>query len=129
MIVVDASAIVDLVSDRRGAEEFRARLLADDDLHAPHLVDVEVTAALRRLVANGDLSGDRASDALFDASDLPITHYPHGPLIERAWQLRGHLTIADGVYVALAELLDAPLLTSDARLARAGGHEATIELV
>lgn len=129
MIVVDASAIVDLVSDGRGADEVRARLLGDDDLHAPHVIDVEVAGALRRLAARGVLSGDRAADALLDAADLPILHYPHRALIERAWELRAHLSIADGVYVALAEFLDAPLLTCDRRLARAGGHGATIEIV
>jgi predicted nucleic acid-binding protein len=129
VIVVDASAIVDLVSDGRGAQELHARLLGDDDLHAPHVVDVEFAGALRRLVAQGALSDDRAADALLDAFDLPIIHYPHGALIERAWELRGHLTIADGVYVALAEALDAPLVTSDPRLARAGGHRATIEVI
>jgi predicted nucleic acid-binding protein len=129
VIVVDASAIVDLVSDAPGATKLEARLLADGDLHAPHLIDVEVAAALRRLAARGALSHDRAADALLDAADLPILHYPHQALIERAWELRAHLTIADGVYVALAELLEAPLVTSDERLARAGGHGARIEVV
>lgn len=129
MIVVDASAIVDLVSEARGAAELRERLLDDDDLHAPHVIDVEVAAALRRLAAEGVLSDDRAADALLDASDLPILHYPHRALIERAWELRAHVTIQDGVYIALAELLEAPLLTCDERLARAGGHDATVEVV
>jgi predicted nucleic acid-binding protein len=129
VIVVDASAIVDLVCDARGAAELRERLLADGVAHAPHLIDIEVGSALRRLVARDVLSADRASGALSDAVELPILRYPHGPLIERAWELRGHLTIADGVYIALAELLDATLVTSDSRLARTGGHGATIELV
>lgn len=115
--------------DARGARELRDRLLADDDAHAPHLLDVEVAGALRRLVAHGVLSDDRAADALLDAADLPILHYPHRALIERAWELRAHVTIQDGVYIALAELLGAPLVTCDRRLAPAGGHQATIEIL
>ena len=129
MIVIDASAVVDLICDAPAAPELRERLLSDGVAHAPHLVDIEVGGALRRLAAHGELSVDRAAGALLDARDLPILRYPHGPLLERAWELRGHLTIADGVYVALAELLEAPLVTSDARLARAGGHGATVEVV
>jgi predicted nucleic acid-binding protein len=129
LIVVDASAVVDLVCDPGGAAALRKRLLADGVAHAPHLVDIEVGGALRRLEAQGELSADRAAGALLDAVRLPLVRYPHGGLSERAWELRGHLTIADGVYVALAELLEATLVTSDARLARAGGHEAMIELV
>jgi len=129
VIVVDSSVVVDLVSYGRRWAEIHERLRGDDELHAPHLIDVEVAGALRRLVVRGTLPGDRAADALLDASDLPITLYPHRALVARAWELRARLTIADGVYVALAEALDAPLVTTDARLARAGGHEATIELV
>lgn len=129
MIVVDASAVVDLVCDARGAAKLRERLLANGNAHAPHLLDIEVAGALRRLAARSEISADRAADALLDAVELPILRYPHRTLIERAWELRAHLTIADGVYVALAELLDAPLVTSDERLARAGGHGATIEVV
>ena len=129
MIVVDASAVVDLVCDARGAAELRERMRGEATAHAPHLFDIEVAGALRRLAASSELSEDRAADALLDAAELPIVRYSHRPLIERAWELRGHLTISDGVYIALAELLDAPLLTADARLARAGGHAAKVELV
>lgn len=104
-------------------------MLGEAAAHAPHIFDIEVASALRRLVAAGEISADRAADALLDAVDLPLRRYPHRPLIERAWELRSHVTISDGVYIALAELLDAPLLTADARLARAVGHDATIELV
>jgi predicted nucleic acid-binding protein len=128
VIVVDASAVVDLVCDVRGAPELRTRLLADGSLHAPHLLDVEVGSALRRLAAHGELSADRTADAFVDAIEPPILRYPHRTLIERAWELRAHSTIADGVDIARAELLDAPLVTSDERLARAGGHEATVEV-
>jgi predicted nucleic acid-binding protein len=129
VIVVDASAIVDLVTYGRKWVELRDRLRRDEGLHAPHIVDVEVAGALRRLATHGTISSERADDARHNAALLPIIHYPHRELVGRAWELRGHLTIADGVYVALAEALEAPLLTTDARLARTAGHNATIELV
>jgi predicted nucleic acid-binding protein len=128
VIVVDASAIVDFVADL-GAGELQDRIASDRDLHAPHIIDVEVASALRRLAASGRVSADRAADALRDAFDLPIARYPHRALLERAWELRATVAIADGVYIALAEYLGASLLTCDARLARTTGHEATVELV
>jgi predicted nucleic acid-binding protein len=73
-------------------------------------------------------SSDRASDARIDAADPRITRYPHVPLLGRAWELRDSLGVYDAVYVALAELLEAPRVTCDERLARAGGHDADVEL-
>ena len=128
MIVVDASAVVELLALDRLRAELAGRFLADGDLHAPHLLDVEVTHALRRLTALGALSSDRASDARVDARELLIIRYPHLPLLERAWELRGNVSIYDGVYVALAEMLQAPLVTCDAHLAQAPGPRARIEL-
>jgi predicted nucleic acid-binding protein len=100
----------------------------DGGLHAPHLIDVEVAQALRRLAAAGTISDGRAVEALGDAALLPVVHYPHLALVERAWDLRAVMSIYDGVYVALAELLRAPLVTCDARLARVRGHSARIEV-
>ena len=128
MIVVDASAVIDVLVPERADPTLTERLRGDGNLHAPHLVDVEVTHVLRRLVASGELSSDRASDARVDAAELRIQRYPHRPLLERAWELRNYLSVYDAVYVALAELLEAPLVTCDARLARASGHTAAIEL-
>lgn len=128
MIVVDASAVIDVLVPERADPTLTERLRGDGNLHAPHLVDVEVTHALRRLVASGELSSDRASDARVDAAELRIQRYPHRPLLERAWELRNYLSVYDAVYVALAELLEAPLVTCDARLAPASGHTAAIEL-
>lgn len=128
MIVVDASAIVNAITHARPDPSITQRLRGDGDLHAPHLVDVEVTHALRRLVASGKLSCDRASDARVDAANLLIMRYPHLALLERAWELRDNLTVYDAVYVALAEFLQAPLVTCDAHLAQAPGHFAEIEL-
>lgn len=128
MIVVDASAVVDLLVHDPPDPALTTRLREDADLHAPHLLDVEVTQALRRLVATGALGDDRASDARVDAAALLVQRYPHAALLERAWELRRNLSVYDGVYVALAELLEAPLVTCDAGLAGAPGHRAEIEL-
>jgi predicted nucleic acid-binding protein len=91
-------------------------------------VDVEVAGGLRRIVAAGLMASDRARDALLDLEAMPITRYPHGALLPRAWELRESLTVHDGVYVALSEILEAPLVTCDGRLARAPGIRASIEL-
>lgn len=128
MIVVDASAIVELLSKQPSDRELTERILGGQTLHAPHLLDVEVTHALGGLVRRNAMSSDRASDARIDAADLRIVRYPHAPLLGRAWELRNTLNTYDGVYVALAEALEAPLVTCDARLARARGHDAQIEL-
>jgi len=126
--VVEASALVRVLAARDRSDVLFARLLDDADLHAPHLVDVEVTHALRRLVAIGELGDDRAADARLDLDALPITRYPHAALLDRAWELRHGLSVYDAVYVSLAEALDAPLITCDRRLARAPGIRATVEL-
>ena len=128
MIVVDASAVIELVAREPADPALTERLRGDGSLHAPHLIDVESTHALRRLVAVGELSSDRASDARSDVAHLQIMRYPHGALLDRTWELRHNLSVYDGVYVALAELLRAPLVTCDARLASAPGHDAEIEL-
>jgi predicted nucleic acid-binding protein len=127
VIVIDASAVVEVVAHRRiGA--LPGRLGQGGTLHAPHLIDVEVTNAIRGLVSRGELTIDGASSARTDAAEMSITLYPHALLLERAWQLRDTLSTYDAVYVALAELLPAPLVTCDARLAAASGHTAEIEL-
>ncbi len=128
MRVIDASAVVRGLASRDRSADLDRTLAGDEELHAPHLVDVEVTHALRRLVAMGELSDDRAADARLDLSALPVTRYPHQPLLPRAWELRRNLSVHDAVHVALAEILDVPLLTCDARIASAPGHHATIEL-
>jgi len=98
-------------------------------LHVPHLVDVEITQALRRFALAGHLSETRARIALADLAMIAMRRYPHDVLLPRVWQLRGNLAAYDGVYVALAEALAAPLVTRDGRLAGASGHGARIELV
>lgn len=99
-----------------------------ESLHAPHLLDVEVLHGLRRLALRGQMSRTRSDEALQDLLDVDVSLYPHAPLAGRIWELRENLTAYDAAYVALAEALDAPLITTDGRLARASGHRATVEL-
>lgn len=129
MIVVDASALLELLLGTARAAQLGARALSPDQrLHAPHLLDVEIAQALRRLVRLEDIDAERAEHALEDLENLVIERHPHQELLARVWQLRESMTAYDGAYVALAEALDAPLLTCDAKLARSHGHGAKIEL-
>jgi predicted nucleic acid-binding protein len=127
MIVLDSSAAVDYLSGRGPGEWVEERLLGGAELHAPHLIDVEVTGALRRRVQRGELSRSLAEQALADLADLDMTRYPHLPFLARAWELRENLTVADAIFVALAEALDAALVTTDTALAGAPGVRARIE--
>ncbi len=128
MIVVDTSAVVSFVVDRRPPDGLVERITADGDLQAPHLLDVEVLHALRRLLSRGAMSLERAADARVAFAELAVTRYPHPPLADRAWRLRDDVTAYDGMFVALAETLDIPLVTCDGRLAAAPGVAAAIEL-
>lgn len=128
MIVVDTSAVLAALMGPPRNEELVARLTADGDLHAPHLIDVEVVHALRRLVIARDLTEDRAADVRADFADLPVVRYPHHPLVDRMWELRHNLSAYDAAFVALSEALRVPLVTCDVRLGGAPGHEAEIEL-
>ena len=130
MIVLDASAALELLLQTPLGVRVAERALAtEESLHAPHLLDVEVSQVLRRYVLAGELAAERADQALSDFTGLPLTRYAHIDLLTRVWLLRDSLTAYDAVYVALAEALQAPLLTTDRRLAHAHGHEATIELL
>jgi predicted nucleic acid-binding protein len=101
----------------------------DDSLHVPHLLDLEVLQAIRRLTLAGEVSTSRADAALFALLDLPLTRHEHTPFMGRIWGLRASMTAYDAAYVALAEGLQAVLLTCDGKLARAHGHRADIELL
>jgi predicted nucleic acid-binding protein len=130
VIVVDASALLEALLRTPAAEAVERRLFADrQTLHAPHLLDVEVAQVIRRFAVNGEIDQKRGRAALTDLADFPLRRYPHDFLLPRVWELRHNLTAYDAVYVALAEALDAPLLTRDQRIVSAAGHLATIELV
>jgi predicted nucleic acid-binding protein len=103
--------------------------VTEEQLHAPHLLDIEITQALRRLVLRQDIEPERAEQALNDLDQVLIERHVHQPLLQRIWELRDAMTAYDGTYIALAEALAAPLLTCDAKLARAHGHGATVELI
>ncbi len=130
MIVVDASALLEALLRTPEAKAVEDRLFASGQtLHAPHLLDLEVAQVIRRYAANGELDDERGRMALADLADLPLRRYSHDFYLQRIWDLRNNLTAYDAAYVALAEALDAPLLTRDRRMAAAAGHEARIELV
>jgi len=129
VIVLDASAAVELLLGTERGAAVGARVFDPaETLHAPELFDVEVAQVLRRYERARLIDAARAEAALRDLADLPLERYAHALLLPRAWELRENLTIYDAVYVALAELLAAPLLTGDASLAVAK-HRATIELL
>jgi predicted nucleic acid-binding protein len=129
MIVIDASALLEFLLQTALGSRVEARLLRDDEWHTPHLVDVEIAQGLRRLVRIGDVSPERASDAIADLADLDLHRHSHLELLPRAWKLRANITAYDAMYVVLAEALDATVVTCDEPLARAPGHRARLELV
>lgn len=130
MIVVDASAMLEFLLQTPLGTRVEARLFRDgDEFHSPHLVDVEVTQGLRRLVRVGEVSPDRAAEAVADLLDLDIHRHAHVDLLARAWKLRENLTVYDAMYIALAEALDATVVTCDAPLTRARGYRAAIEVI
>jgi len=130
VIVVDASAVLELLLRTPAADRVAERVLAPTEtLHAPHLVDLEVAQVVRRYVRSGEIDEPRGAVALADLGDLPIRRYRHDIFLSRIWELRGAVTAFDAAYLALSEALSAPLITRDARLASAPGHEATVELI
>jgi predicted nucleic acid-binding protein len=130
MIVVDASAISELLLQTElGIRVERRVYRDDDDLHAPHLLDVEVLSALRRLVHAGEVVAERAEEAIEDLALLRISRHGHLDLATRAWELRQNFTAYDAVYLALAESLDATVVTCDRPFAAAPGHSARIEVI
>ena len=130
MIVVDASALLEFLLQTPLGARVEARLLRDDDeLHAPHLVDVEVIQGLRRLVRTGELASGRANEAIADLMDFDLHRHTHLDLLSRAWKLRDNISAYDAMYVALAEAIGAPVVTCDGPLGKAPGHRARIEIV
>jgi predicted nucleic acid-binding protein len=131
MIVLDASAAIEWLLQTSVGARVEERIFSRGrlSLHAPHLIDVEVTQVLRRFAAADVITPSRGREALEDLTDLALTRYPHDVLLRRIWELLENLTAYDAAYVALAEALEAPLITCDRKLASAAGHRARVEVI
>lgn len=129
MIVVDASVLVTALADDADDGDRARDRLRGERLVAPHLIDLEVTSAWRRLAGAGDLDARRVHLAFEDLRLLRMERMPHVPLVARCWELRDNLTVYDAAYVALAELLDVTLVTADARLATASGPRCEVDVI
>lgn len=125
MIVVDASAALSALLAAGPARQ----TLGVEQLHAPHLIDSEVTSGLRRRVAARQMSSGAGWTAVDTWRRLGMTRYPVFTLLDRVWELRDNLTAYDASYVALAELLDCALLTADRRLARSPALHCPVTVV
>ena len=129
MLIVDASCLYEVVADTLRADDVRARLVAEPDHAAPSVIDAEVVSVIRRNHLLGRLDATAAAQAVEDLRDWPGERFAHRPLLDRAWELRHSVRSWDAFYVALAEVMQATLLTSDSRLASALGTDVTTEVV
>jgi predicted nucleic acid-binding protein len=129
MIVTDAGTLVQAVVREPIGGPLRTRLSFEPALHAPHLVDLEFLSAMRGLVLATVVTAEQATLARAHYGRLRVRRYEHLALADRVWQLRHDLTTYDAAYAALAEALDAALVTTDGRLARATGLRCQVELV
>jgi predicted nucleic acid-binding protein len=128
--VFDASALVEYLTVGERAEAVRERIAATSTwLWAPQLIDAEVGHSLRGVVRAGEISARAARAALAELMDMRLLRIDHRLLLDRAWELRDNVSFYDGLYVALAEELGAPLVTLDARLASAPGLKAEVDVV
>ena len=121
--------MLEVLLQTRAAGAVEAHIFGGSTLHVPHLIDLEVAQVLRRYVIRGEMTGERADRSMRLFQDFAFERYPHHIFLPRVWALRHNLTAYDACYVALAEALDAPLVTSDARLRDAAGHRARVEVV
>lgn len=128
MVVIDASALIEFLLDAARYPRM-ADIIASEELHAPHLVDIEIVHGLRSAVLGNRLAADRAAMALEDFGALSIERHAHDRHLERIWSLRANITAYDASYVALAESLGLPLISRDRRLAHSSGHAARIEYI
>lgn len=127
MLIVDASCVAEVVLAGPDAEPVRQRLERESEQASPHVVDAEVLGVIRRVQIKGELDETAGRMAVEDLRSWGATRVDHRPLLARAWALRHSVNSADALYVALAEALDAPLLTLDRRLARAHGVRCVVE--
>jgi predicted nucleic acid-binding protein len=129
MIVIDTSAAIDWMLQTPTGERIAHRIFSSGEtLHTVHLLDLEFLQVLRRLVRERTLTARRAEEAIEDLSAVRVRRYAPSLLLRRVWQLRSNLSAYDASYVALAEELNAPLITRDRRIAAAPGHSATVEV-
>jgi predicted nucleic acid-binding protein len=130
VIVLDASALVELILETPAGRSVAARI-ADPaaGLHTPHLADIEVVQALRRFVRDGEIGAGEAREALNDLRALDLQRHAHEPLLDRVWELRSNASAHDAIYLALAEVLDADLLTCDRPLGRVPGTTARVVVI
>jgi predicted nucleic acid-binding protein len=129
MIVLDASAAVDWLLQSPAGRRIDTRIFSGgESLHAPHLLDLEVTQVMRRLVREGAISAARADQVIQDLLDLRIARYPHFVLLPQIWRLHHDLSAYDAAYVALADKLGATLITRDAHLVAAAGLSGRAQL-
>jgi predicted nucleic acid-binding protein len=129
-MVVDSSTVIIAIGEKGALAEELASRLVDLECHAPHLIDAEVGNVLRRRVLAGAISAETADTGIRVMESVVDQRYPHaGPLAQVAWRLHGAITFYDALYVALAERLDIPLLTADARLSRAPSLPCKVEVV
>jgi len=130
VIVVDACVLANaLADDGDRGEVARLILRESESVSAPDLVDVEAVSVLRKRWLAGDLPAHRFRSAVDDLNDLPLDRYPAYPLMRRAYELRANVSAYDSAYVALAEVLDCPLVTVDERLARASGPRCEFQIL
>jgi predicted nucleic acid-binding protein len=128
VIVLDASAALEVFARTPLGVRHEARVMSESR-HAPHLIDVELLNALRRMTLANVLDTSTAQAAIADFLAARFDRHAHEILLSRAWELRNSISAYDAMYIALAELLDAPLLTCDAKLSRSHGHRANIVLL
>jgi predicted nucleic acid-binding protein len=127
LIVLDASAAWELLRQGPAAQRLMALVLGPGaSVHAPDLINVEVLHVLGRHARRGGVTLQRSDEMRRDFADLPIHVYATWPLLGRAWELRPNFTAYDAMYVALAEALEASLVTADLALARAIGDNTTL---
>jgi predicted nucleic acid-binding protein len=128
VIVLDASVVLEVLLQTPLGLRHAGRLFGEER-HAPHVLDLEFAQALRRLTLSGEFAGERARLAFDIYADLTFVRHPHDALLQRIWELRFSVSAYDAAYLALAEGLEAPLLTCDAKLSRSHGHRAKVVLL